>query len=190
MNLLIALIVVAIVVLILLRRSRPAAEHKRGRIRREPRVDELKKWQSDEVRDVKRPRDPRTKYCFQNMGTEIKILYYGKPRIISYAPATCFYPVPEVDSAILRLDPYSQPAVAVTESEFFDLVRAGFSASRKQLANSLAQGLGLAKTEILPLLWGAGISPQRRAATLTLDDWARLWQEFSRGRNADITSAS
>ena len=109
----------------------------------------------------------------------INVQFYGEPRIISYVPAHCFYPAPEVDSAILRIDPYSQPAVAVTDERgFFDLVQAGFSASRKQIVNSLAQGLGLPKAEVLSLLEKAHIVPQRRAQTLTIDEWARLWQIF------------
>jgi len=107
----------------------------------------------------------------------ISVQFYGEPRIISHVPAQCFYPPPEVDSAILRVALYPQPAVAVTDvGSFFELVRAGFSASRKQIGNSLAQGLGLSKAEVLPLLAGADIVPQRRAETLSLDEWARLWQ--------------
>lgn len=110
----------------------------------------------------------------------ISVQFYGKPRIISYVPARCFYPVPEVDSAILQVIPYAQPPVAVTdEKSFFELVRAGFSAPRKQLGNSLAQGLGLTKTKALSLLKEADIMPQRRAETLTLDEWAQLWQVFT-----------
>ena len=107
----------------------------------------------------------------------ISVQFYGEPRIVSYVPAECFYPAPEVDSAILRINVYPQPPVPVTdERSFFELVRAGFSAARKQIANSLAQGLGLPKTEVLYLLAEAGILPRRRAETLTIDEWARLWQ--------------
>jgi len=110
----------------------------------------------------------------------ISVQFYGEPRIISYVPAQCFYPAPEVDSAILRIDLYSQPVVAVTDERgFFDLVQAGFSASRKQIVNSLAQGLELPKAEILSLLGKSRIVPQRRAETLTLDEWAKLWQVFT-----------
>jgi len=110
----------------------------------------------------------------------ISVQFYGEPRIISYVPAQCFYPPPEVDSAILRVDLYSQPAVAVTdERSFFDLVQAGFSASRKQIVNSLAQGLGLPKAEVLSLLEKADIVPKRRAETLALEEWAHLWQVFA-----------
>ena len=109
----------------------------------------------------------------------ISVQFYGKPRIVSYVPAQSFYPAPEVGSAILRIDVYPQPVVAVDdEGSFFELVRAGFTASRKQIANSLAQGLKLPKAEALALLDGAGIVPQRRAETLTLEEWAQLLQVF------------
>ena len=107
----------------------------------------------------------------------VSVQFYGKPTIISHVPAQCFYPVPEVDSAILRVDLYPGPAVAVTdERSFFELVRAGFSAPRKQLINSLAQGLELSKAEVFALLERASVVPQRRAETLSLDEWAQLCQ--------------
>jgi len=113
----------------------------------------------------------------------ISVQFYGKPRIVSYVPAQSFYPAPEVDSAILRIDLYPQPVVAVTDEKgFFELVRAGFTASRKQIVNSLVQGSGLHKAEVLTLLNKADIAPQRRAETLTLEEWAQLWQVFTRTR--------
>jgi 16S rRNA (adenine1518-N6/adenine1519-N6)-dimethyltransferase len=116
----------------------------------------------------------------------VSVQFYGEPRIISYVPAQCFYPAPKVDSAILRIDPYPQPTVAVAdEGSFFDLVRAGFTAPRKQIVNSLAQGLGVSKGEVLSLLETASIVPQRRAETLTLEEWARLWQVFKEKKDVD-----
>jgi len=116
----------------------------------------------------------------------VSIQFYGEPRIISYVPAKCFYPAPEVDSAILRIDLYPQPAVAVTDvGSFFDLVRAGFTAPRKQIANSLAQGLGLPKSEVLSLLEKADVVSQRRAETLTLEEWAQLWRVFKEKKDAN-----
>ena len=109
----------------------------------------------------------------------VGVQLYGEPVIISYVPTQCFYPAPEVDSALLKVMPYSQPAVEITDREsFFALVRAGFSASRKQMANSLAQGLGVPKDDALSLLGRAEIAPQRRAETLTLEEWARLWRMY------------
>jgi len=110
----------------------------------------------------------------------VSVQFYGEPKIVSHVPAQSFYPSPEVDSAILRIDVYSQPPVPVTDANsFFDLVRAGFTASRKQIANSLAQGLQLPKSDVLPLLERSGITPQRRAETLTLEEWAYLWQALA-----------
>jgi len=111
----------------------------------------------------------------------VSVQLYGEPTIVGYVPAQCFYPAPEVDSAILRIDLYPQPAAGVTdESGFFEVVRAGFCASRKQIGNSLAQGLELPKAEVLSLLDEAGVVPQRRAETLTLEEWARLWRVSTR----------
>ena len=116
----------------------------------------------------------------------ISVQFYGKPRIISFVPAHSFYPAPEVDSAILRIDLYPQPAVAVADKKgFFELVRAGFTASRKQIVNSLAQGTGLPKTEVLALLDSADIAPQRRAETLTLEEWAQLWRVFAQAKEEE-----
>ena len=116
----------------------------------------------------------------------VSVHFYGEPTIVSYVPASSFYPPPEVDSAILKIMLHPQPVVRVTdEAGFFRLVRAGFSTRRKQLANSLAGGLGLPKAEVLSLLETVVISSQRRAETLTLEEWARLWQESSRVRKTE-----
>ena len=113
----------------------------------------------------------------------VSVQFYGEPRIISNVPAHSFYPAPEVDSAILLVKVYPQPAVAVDEGSFFQLVRAGFSLPRKQICNSLAQGLELPKSDVLSLLEKSSISPQRRAETLTLEEWAKLWRVFEQGES-------
>ena len=116
------------------------------------------------------------KLSLQGIGVQV----YGEPKIISYVPARNFYPAPEVDSAILRITVYPEPLVAPADSEgFFRMARAGFSAARKQIANSLAQGLDLPKDEILPLLKKAGILPQRRAETLSIEEWIRLRRVYA-----------
>jgi 16S rRNA (adenine1518-N6/adenine1519-N6)-dimethyltransferase len=109
----------------------------------------------------------------------VSVQFYGEPAIVGYVPARCFYPPPEVDSAILRIRLYPEPAVAVADvNGFFELVRAGFTASRKQIGNSLAQGLGLPKERTSSLLAKSGVLSQRRAETLTLGEWARLYRVF------------
>ena len=110
----------------------------------------------------------------------IAVQFYGRPSIVAGVPATSFYPPPEVDSATVKIDVYKKPPVPVTDTDgFFRLVRAGFTAARKQVANSLAQGLGLPKQEVLVLLDKASIDPRRRAETFTLEEWAALFSEYS-----------
>jgi len=107
----------------------------------------------------------------------VSLQAYSKPRIISHVPAQCFYPQPKVDSVILRFDLLPEPAVKVADmDDFFDLVKAGFSSPRKQLHNSLAHSLGMKPAEITLLLEGANIDSKRRAETLSLEEWARLYE--------------
>jgi len=109
----------------------------------------------------------------------ISVQFYGNPSIVGYVPASAFYPPPEVDSAILKIDVYSRPAVDVDEEGFFRLVKAGFTAARKQAVNSFMKGLGLPREDVLAQFEKAEIDPKRRAETFTLEEWAKLWRVFS-----------
>ena len=57
---------------------------------------------------------------------------------------------------------------------FFRVVRAGFSAPRKQLRNTLAQGLGLPRRDVGGGDRGCGTEPTLRPQQLRLEDWLRL----------------
>jgi 16S rRNA (adenine1518-N6/adenine1519-N6)-dimethyltransferase len=114
----------------------------------------------------------------------ISVQYYGKPQIAGYVPAGNFFPAPKVDSAILKITFYDRPPLEVTSEEsFFKIVRAGFCAARKQIGNSLAQGLAMPKPEVLFLLEKAEVAQQRRAETLSLEEWARLERVFSEAKS-------
>ena len=56
------------------------------------------------------------------------------------------------------------------------LLHAGFTEPRKQLHNSLASGLGVSATESRNLLQLANIDSERRAETLSLPEWLRLYE--------------
>ena len=105
---------------------------------------------------------------------------YGRPRIVTSVPPKAFRPSPNVTSAVVRIDTYPMPAVAFDSAEeFFTLVRAAFSAPRKQIHNSLKNGLDAGPDEVAALLRGAGISPTRRAQTLSIDEWGDLYREYA-----------
>jgi 16S rRNA (adenine1518-N6/adenine1519-N6)-dimethyltransferase len=101
---------------------------------------------------------------------------YGKPRIVASVPPRAFRPAPKVTSAIVRIDVYPQPALALDSIDaFFTLVRAGFSAPRKQVHNCLQQGMSIPRDEAETMLSEAGIDPKRRPQTLSLADWGSLY---------------
>lgn len=104
----------------------------------------------------------------------ISVQFYGTPRIVCRVPASAFYPAPKVDSAVIRVDLFDKPAVDVEPALFFKVVQAGFSQPRKQLHNAMAQRLWLPKDAAPELLREAGVDSQRRAQTLTLDEWGSI----------------
>ena len=107
----------------------------------------------------------------------------GRPRIVGYVPPTAFYPRPKVTSAVVRIEVYPKPAVDIAIEEtgaFFTVVRAGFSTPRKQLRNSLANGLVIPQEQARSLLEAAGIDPKARAETLELEQWGALYREVER----------
>ncbi|MBI4770024.1 MAG: ribosomal RNA small subunit methyltransferase A [Chloroflexi bacterium] len=105
----------------------------------------------------------------------VSVQYYGQPRIVAHIPAGAFFPRPEVDSAVVRVDLYDCPAVGgISTGAFFRAVKAGFSQRRKQLRNSLSAGLGLSPAGAAAALEVAGVDPRRRAETLSLEEWGRV----------------
>ena len=112
----------------------------------------------------------------------VAIQYYARAALVCHVPPGAFRPPPKVTSSVVLLEPLPRPAVEVADREaFFALVRAGFSAPRKQLRNSLSHGLGAPQADIGRLLEGLQIDGRRRPQTLNLEDWAqiyRAWETF------------
>lgn len=113
----------------------------------------------------------------------LSVQVYGQPRVVARIPAGSFYPAPDVDSAVVRIDLYPEPLIPLTRlDEFFRMAKAGFGQKRKTLRNSLSAGLSLSGEETSQMLLAAGIDPMRRAETLTLEEWKTL-VETKAGRN-------
>lgn len=105
----------------------------------------------------------------------LSVQVYGKPRIAKRIPAEAFFPSPTVDSAVLVVDIYPSPLIGEDLlGTFFKLTRAGFSQKRKTLRNALSAGLHMSPTAAADLLVAANIDPQRRAETLSIEQWKRL----------------
>ncbi len=105
----------------------------------------------------------------------VSVQFFGQPEMVMRLNPSVFWPRPDVESAVLRIDVYDQPQVDVPDTAlFFRVVRAGFSQKRKQLRNSLSGGLRISKAQADDLLNAGGVAPQRRAETLSLEEWAAL----------------
>jgi 16S rRNA (adenine1518-N6/adenine1519-N6)-dimethyltransferase len=109
----------------------------------------------------------------------VSVQFYGRPRIVARIKASAFYPSPQVDSAVVRIDLDGPPVVEVDDVDsFFEVVRAGFAQRRKQLRNALSAELALPASEVAQALSRAGVDPKRRAQTLSIEEWAKVWKEI------------
>lgn len=88
--------------------------------------------------------------------------------------AAAFWPRPDVDSMLVRFFLRDHPPVDAPEALLFRIIRGAFQMRRKQLGNTLEASLDIARPQMESLARTAGIDPQRRGETLTLDEYARL----------------
>ncbi|MBQ7646479.1 MAG: 16S rRNA (adenine(1518)-N(6)/adenine(1519)-N(6))-dimethyltransferase, partial [Clostridia bacterium] len=92
-------------------------------------------------------------------------------------PRGCFKPIPNVDSAVIRMDLYDTPPVTVkSERKLFEIIKAAFSARRKTLLNSLFTYYSgsITKEKIQEITEKAGIDPNVRGEQLDLTRFAVL----------------
>lgn len=107
----------------------------------------------------------------------VAIQFYAEAKIINYVKKGAFWPPPKVDSAIIKITPYSDPNIRKHLNDrniFFKVARAGFSAPRKQLINNLSKKLKIERQIILSAVRKAKIKPEQRAETLNINDWLIL----------------
>lgn len=110
----------------------------------------------------------------------LSVQVYGEPKIVGRIPAGAFYPAPKVDSAVVRVELFPEPKIPDPFiSLFFQLAKAGFGQKRKTLLNSLSAGMAWPKQETRGTLENVNIDPQRRAETLSLEEWGRLARAVS-----------
>lgn len=113
---------------------------------------------------------------------------YGVPSVILQmfataekildVPATCFYPQPKVESAIIKGSFREKPLVYLQDEIFFTvLVKAAFAQRRKMLINNLKNAKfleGLSDDDLKEALDAAGIDGKRRGETLSISEFGNL----------------
>jgi 16S rRNA (adenine1518-N6/adenine1519-N6)-dimethyltransferase len=106
------------------------------------------------------------------------VQYHALARIAFLVPAGSFEPEPAVDSAVIVLDtrPSERPERLdpAAEDHLWRLVQAAFRERRKMLHNVLSRQLPIDSARVGRALEAAGIDPDRRPQTLTVEEWLRL----------------
>lgn len=98
--------------------------------------------------------------------------YFAEFRYAGTVPPGVFVPRPRVESALITFKRRERPPVSVDKEYLFELIKAGFSHRRKIFRNAIAE-LGWA-TEAIAGCIDAGVDPNRRAETFTLEDFASI----------------
>ena len=122
----------------------------------------------------------------------VAVQVYAEAVHVIDVPPECFNPPPKVHSTVLKLTPTPVPTVRFESAEdFFDLVRKGFKSPRKQLHNSLSDGLFIPLQDARSLVELTGFETSRRPATLSIADWQVLYDTWvKQGRPAQVPGST
>jgi 16S rRNA (adenine1518-N6/adenine1519-N6)-dimethyltransferase len=104
--------------------------------------------------------------------TSVLVAYWGRAKVVARVSRTAFYPVPNVDSVLVRVD-RGVELPPVDRSLLFGVIRAAFGQRRKVLRNSLA-GVAGSTERAERVLEGAGIDAHARAEMLTLEEFVAI----------------
>lgn len=106
----------------------------------------------------------------------LAVQIYATAEHVVDAPPECFNPPPKVHSTVIKLVPTELKRIAFeSDQDFFTLARCGFKSPRKQLHNSLSDGLFIPLDEARSLVEKTGFDSSRRPSTLSLADWQILY---------------
>ncbi len=105
----------------------------------------------------------------------VKLAWYGTARKAAPVPRAVFWPVPNVDSALVWFErhPDTAPASTVDRDQVFAVVDAAFAQRRKTLRAALASWAGSAQ-RAEEILRAADVDPTTRGEQLTVADFARI----------------
>lgn len=101
----------------------------------------------------------------------VKIAWYATARRVATVPRSVFWPVPNVDSALVLIT--RRPEPDADREATFTLVDAAFAQRRKTLRAALAGWAGT-PDRAAEILTEAGVEPSSRGETLTVGDYAAV----------------
>jgi 16S rRNA (adenine1518-N6/adenine1519-N6)-dimethyltransferase len=105
----------------------------------------------------------------------ISVQYYAAAEYLLKVPRTSFWPVPGVDSALLKITPFNQVRDKAFEKVFFHLVKAGFAARRKLLFKNLTPAFKeKSKNALATVFDQLGLDRNVRAQELSVEQWKAI----------------
>lgn len=107
-----------------------------------------------------------------------KVAWYASARRTPTIGRNVFYPVPNVDSALVKIERRPHPDTAATREQVFAVIDAAFAQRRKTLRQALA-GLAGSAGAAQEALERAGVSPTARGETLDIDQFAAVAQQLN-----------
>lgn len=107
-----------------------------------------------------------------------KVACYASARRTLTIGRNVFYPVPNVDSALVKIERRPHPDTAATREQVFAVIDAAFAQRRKTLRQALA-GLAGSAGAAQEALERAGVSPTARGETLDIDQFAAVAQQLN-----------
>jgi 16S rRNA (adenine1518-N6/adenine1519-N6)-dimethyltransferase len=146
-------------------------------LRAKPRPERLTLMVQREVADRILAAPPKTSLL------SIACQLYATGKKVAQVGRGAFRPSPKVDSTVVRLDLRKKWLGGVDPEKVLKIVKAGFSARRKQLHGNLAKAGFCSSLEVKNLLKKFGLDERARAENLSPNDWVRLFQSFNKFNN-------
>ena len=107
----------------------------------------------------------------------VKMAWYAATTRVGSVPPTVFWPVPNVESGLVRVQRRPAPATSATREQVFAVVDAAFAQRRKMLRSALAGMVGSSAAAAERLV-AAGVDPQARGEVLTVQEFARVAEQL------------
>lgn len=102
-----------------------------------------------------------------------KIAYLAEAQVAARISRKVFYPMPDVESVVVRIDRLARPPVRIARARLFRVIEAGFAQRRKTIRRAL-RGAGWKVAEIENALAQAHVAGEARAETLGVPEFAAI----------------
>lgn len=112
---------------------------------------------------------------------------FGTAKLLFTVPPSSFRPKPKVTSAVISLDCFKEALISMDMmDDYFKFIIAGFSTPRKQLHNSLSNGLKTSATFAKEILTNCGVVHTRRPSSLEVSEWISIFNYLKTCGSDDI----